>query len=78
MCVGDIVLIEYKCISYPGSYRLGRVKDLEVDPTDGLVCTCIVIHKLVKSSSKNLRDITSEEVCVPVQKLLLILPVEEQ
>ena len=82
MCVGDIVLVEYKCKSFPGTYRLGRVKDVEIDSNDGLVRTCTVIYKLVKSSSKNLRDIfkdiTSKEVCLPVQRLVLILPVEEQ
>ena len=82
MCVGDIVLVEYKCKSFPGTYRLGRVKDVEIDSNDGLVRTCTVIYKLVKSSSKNLRDIfkdiTSKEVRLPVQRLVLILPVEEQ
>ena len=82
MCVGDIVLIEYKNKSFPGSYRLGRVKDVVVDQTDGLVRTCTVNYKLVKPSSKNLRDIfkdiTNKEVSLPVQRLILILPVEEQ
>ena len=82
MSVGDIVLIEYKNKSFPGSYRLGRVKDVEVDAPDGLVRTCTVIYKLVKPSSKNPRnifkDITSKEVRLPVQRLILILPVEEQ
>ena len=82
MCIGDIFLIEYKYKYSPGTYRLRRMKDVEVDPNDGLVRTCTVIYKLVKSSSKNLRDIfkdiTSKEVRLPVQRLVLILPVEEQ
>ena len=82
MFPGDIVLIEYKNKSFPGTYRLGRVKDVEVDPDDGLVRTCTVIYKLVKPSSKNTRDvftdITSKEIRLPVQRLVLIMPVEEQ
>jgi hypothetical protein len=82
MRIGDIVLIEYKCKSFPGTYRLGRVKEVEADSNDGLVRTCTVVYKLVKGSSKNMRDIfkdiTSKEVRLPVQRLVLILPVEEQ
>ena len=82
MCVGDIVLIEYKNKSFPGSYRLGRVKDVEIDPTDDLVRTCTVLYKLIKPASKNSRnifkDVISKEVRVPVQRLVLILPIEEQ
>ena len=82
MCPGDIVLIEYKSKSFPGSYRLGRVKDVEVDPNDNLVRTCTVVYKLVKPSARNSRDIfkdiTSKEIRLPVQRLILILPVEEQ
>ena len=81
ICPGDVVLIEYKNKSFPGTYRLGRVKDVEVDRSDGLVRTCNVVYKLVKPS-KNPRDIfkdiTTKEVRVPVQRLVLILPVEEQ
>ena len=82
MCIGDIVLIEYKTKSFPGTYRLGRVKGIEVDSDDSLVRTCTVEYKLVKPSSKNPRDIfkdiTTKEVRVPVQRLILILPIEEQ
>jgi len=81
MCIGDIVLIEYKCKSFPGTYRLDRVKEVETDSNDGLIRTCTVIYKLVKGSSKNNRDIfadTSKKVRLPVQRLVLILPVEEQ
>ena len=81
MCVGDIVLIEYKTKSFPGTYRLGRVKDVTVD-ADDLVRTCSVVYKLIRSTSATLRDIrkdiTTKEVQLPVQRLILILPVEEQ
>ena len=82
IAVGDIVLIEYKTKSFPGTYRLGRVTDVELDLKDNLVRTCTVVYKLVKPSSRNprdfLKDITSKEVRLPVQRLVLILPVEEQ
>ena len=82
MCVGDIVLIQYKSKSFPGSYRLGRVENVEVDDTDGLVRTCTVVYKLIKPTAKSSRDvfngITSKRVRLPVQRLILILPMEEQ
>ena len=80
MCVGDIVLIEYKNKSFPGTYRLGRVKEVEHDTTDGLVRTCTVTYKLIKAGNARdvTKNITSKEVRVPVQRLILILPVEEQ
>ena len=82
MCVWDIVLIEFKCKSFPGIYRYGRVKEVEVDSNDGLVCMYTVVYKLIKDSSKNLRniftDVTLKQVHLPVQRLVLILPVEEQ
>jgi hypothetical protein len=81
MRVDDLVLIEYKSKSAPGTYRIGRVKEVEVDD-DLLVRTCTVTYKLVKPSTRNSRDIfkdiTTKEVRVPVQRLILILPVEEQ
>ena len=81
MSVDDVVLIEYKSKSAPGTYRLGRVKKVEEDD-DNLVCTCIVTYKLVKPSKRNARDIfkdvTAKDTPVPVQRLILILPVEEQ
>lgn len=81
MSVDDVVLIEYKSKSAPGTYRLGRIKQVELDD-DNLVRTCTVIYKIVKPSKRNARDIfkdiTSKEVRVPVQRLILILPVEEQ
>ena len=81
MCAGDIVLVEYKTKSFPGTYRLGRVKDVIVD-ADGLVRTCTVVYKLIRSSAATLKDIrkdiTTKEIQLPVQRLILILPVEEQ
>ena len=81
MSVDDVVLIEYKSKSAPGTYRLGRVKKVEMD-NDDLVRTCTVSYKIVKPSKRNardvFRDVTSKEVRVPVQRLILILPVEEQ
>ena len=81
MSPGDVVLIEYKSKSAPGTYRLGRVKEVEVD-NDNLVRTCTVAYKLIKAITKDnrdsLKDVVSKEVRVPVQRLVLILPVEEQ
>ena len=80
VCPGDVVLIEYKAKSFPGTYRLGRIKDVEVD-SDGLVRTCNVLYKLIKSSvnKEDVRaGVTTKELRVPVQRLVLILPVEEQ
>ena len=82
MCPRNVVLIEYKSKSLPGTYRLGRVSDVEVDERDNLVRTCTVDYKLVKpitDANKNtVKDVISKEVRVPVQRLVLILPVEEQ
>ena len=78
---GDVVLIEYKTKSFPGTYRLGRVKEVEVDE-DGLVCTCTVIYKLIKTPVGRVNDaihgVSTKEVRVPAQRLVLILPIEEQ
>ena len=41
MSVDDVVLIEYKSKSAPGTYRLGRIKKIEMDDGD-LVRTCTV------------------------------------
>ena len=78
---GDVVLIEYKSKSMPGTYRLGKVLAVETD-RDGLVRTCTVLYKLVKPVTKDnnntVADVVSKEVRVPVQRLVLILPIEEQ
>ena len=79
--VGDIVLIEYKSKTAPGTYRLGRVLAVEVDD-DGLVRTCTVQYKLVKpvtmDNKNTVEDVVSKQVRVPIQRLVMILPVEEQ
>jgi transposase InsO family protein len=82
MCPGDVVLIEYKSKSLPGTYRLGRVRDVEVDQHDKLVRTCTVVYKLIKPvtdiNKNSVNDVVTKEIRVPVQRLVLILPVEEQ
>ena len=82
MCPGDVVLIEYKSKSLPGTYRLGRVRDVEVDQHDKLVRTCTVVYKLIKPitdiNKNSINDVVTKEIRVPVQRLVLILPVEEQ
>ena len=81
ICKGDVVLIEYKSKSAPGTYRLGKVVEAEFDH-DGLVRTCTVLYKLVKpitaGNKDTVGDVVSKQVRVPVQRLVLILPVEEQ
>ena len=81
MCVGDIVLIRYTSKSFPGSYRLGRVEQVEVDK-DNLVRTCTVKYQLIKpissTNAATTQDVLAKEIRVPVQRLVLILPVEEQ
>ena len=80
---GDVVLISYSEKSKSGTFRLGRVEQVEVDD-DGLVRTCTVGYRLVRS------DLPAEEqrlyykglkykkLRVPVQRLCVILPIEEQ
>lgn len=79
--VGDIVLIEYKSKTGPGTYRLGKVVSVEVD-ADELVRTCTVSYRLVRPITERNRDpvqdVVSKEVRVPVQRLVMILPVEEE
>ena len=81
MSVDDIVLIEYKSKSAPGTYRLGRVAQVEYDE-DSLVRTCLVKYRLVKPitahNKDSLDDVLNKEIRVPVQRLVLILPIEEQ
>ena len=75
LSVGDIVLIQYSSKSAPGTYRLGRVREVEID-ADGLVRTCTVQYHLCKGGAKP--DYVRKEVRVPTQRLVLILPIEEQ
>ena len=81
MKVNDVVLIKYSSKSAPGTYRLGRVIAVKVD-ADLLVRTCTVRYHLVKPVTKNNQDslegVTRKEIRLPVQRLVLILPCEEQ
>ena len=67
--------------SFPGTNRLGHVKKVDV-VSDNLVRTCTVRYHLVKPitaiNTDTVRDVVDQEVCVPIQRLVLILPVEEQ
>ena len=79
--VGDVVLVEYSSKTAPGTYRLARVVEVEVDDVDGLVHTCTVVYSLLAELSEKDRalykGITKKLLRVPVQRLVLILPVEE-
>ena len=79
---GDVVLIEYKSKTLPGTYRLGRVSAVEIDEIDKLVRTCTVVYKLIKpitdANKASVSDVVTKQIRVPVQRLVLILPVEEQ
>ena len=81
IAVGDIVLVQYESKSSPGVYRLARVIKVEVDKMDGLVHTCVVMYSLLAelkpADRAKYKGITRKELRVPVQRLVLILPVEE-
>ena len=78
---GDVVLIKYATKSKSGEYRLGRVVSVEVDP-DKLVRTCLVRYSLVQHMSGkdrlSYKGITVKYIRVAVQRLIIIMPVEEQ
>ena len=81
--VGDVVLISYSDQSKTGTFKLGRVTDIEIDD-DNLVRTCTVSYRLVRSDlpPEEMRiyfnGIKYKEIRVPVQRLCVILPIEEQ
>ena len=81
--VGDVVLICYNDKSKTGTYKLGLVETVEVDE-DGLVRTCEVAYRLVRSDlpAQELRfyykGLKCKRLRVPVQRLCIILPVEER
>ena len=81
MEVGDIVLIQYSSKAKSGEYRLGRVIVAELEK-DNLVRTCIVRYSLLQHVALKDREkytgITLKYVRVGVQRLVLIMPVEEQ
>ena len=81
LCVGDVLLIKYEAKSKPGKYCLGIVLEVEEDQ-DQLVRTVTVVYSLfqeVESSKiRTLESVTKKNIRVPVQRLVLILPVEEK
>lgn len=81
IAVGDIVLVQYESKSSPEVYRLARGIKVEVDKMDGLVHTCVVMYSLLAelkpADRAKYKGITRKELRVPVQRLVLILPVEE-
>ena len=81
MRVGDIVLVQYTSKSSPGVYRLARVISVEVDEVDMLVHTCTVLYSLLAelkpADRLKYKGVTKKQLRVPVQRLVLILPVEE-
>ena len=81
MKVGDVVLIQYSSKAKSGEYRLGRIIVAELDK-DNLVRTCIVRYSLLQHVARKDREkydgITLKYIRVGVQRLVLIMPVEEQ
>ena len=81
LCVGDVVLIKYETKSKPGKYCLGIVLEVEEDQ-DQLVRTVTVVYSLIQevesSKIRTLKGVTKKKIRVPVQRFVLILPVEEQ
>ena len=78
---GDIVLIMYTGKSKSSEYKMGRIVAVEVDP-DQLVRTCLVRYSLVQNMPKEERDsykgVTVKHIRVAIQRLVVILPQEEQ
>ena len=78
---GDVVLIMYEGKSKPGSYRLGVVTEVEVD-SDGCVRNVTVQYSLLSElpyeDRMQYRGITKKKIRACVQRLILILPVEER
>ena len=81
MAVNDVVLISYEGKCKPGSFRLGVIRQVTVDP-DGLVRTVEVEYSLLGdvpvSERYKYEGITKKKITVPVQRLVLILSAEEQ
>ena len=81
MMQGDVVLIMYEGKSKPGSYRLGVVTEVEVD-SDGCVRNVTVQYSLLSElpyeDRMQYRGITKKKIRACVQRLILILPVEER
>ena len=80
MKVGDVVLIQYEDKSKPGTFRLGVIIAVEED-RDGLVRTVTVQYSLLADlpvQDRLLYRGVKKKLRVPVQRLVLILPVEER
>ena len=80
--VGDIVLISYVDKSKLGTWKLGMVSSVERD-TDGLIRTCTVDYRLIRydlpadEMKIYLSGLKFKQIRVPVQRLSMVLPVEE-
>ena len=81
MQVGDVVLVQYEGKSKPGTYRLGVITEVEVE-ADGCVRNVTVQYSLLAELSEEERlkykGITRKKIRACVQRLVLILPVEER
>ena len=79
--VGDVVLVQYEGKCRPATYRLAVVIEVEVD-ADGLVRTVSVEYSLLTqlpfSERLEYKGIIKKRLKVPVQRLVLVLPVEER
>ena len=75
VCVSDVVLIQYSSKSSPGTYRLGRIINTELEE-DGVARTCTAKYGLCNRDSSS--KAVHKQIRLPVQRLVLILPVEEQ
>ena len=75
------MLIFYTSKSKSGEYRLGRVVTIETD-RDSLVRMCVVKYSLLQhlpeKQRMEYRGITEKFIRVAIQRLVMILPVEEQ
>ena len=81
MVVGDVVMIQYSGKCVPATYRLGVVTAVVVE-TDGLVRTVEVEYSILAelpvAERLAYKGITKKRIRVAVQRLVLILPVEER
>merc|ERR1711888_36416 len=79
--IGDVVLIYYANKTSPGSYRLGIVREIHTSKDD-LVRTAVVEYSIIRELTRQQRDayagITRKKLTVPIQRLVLIVPREEQ
>ena len=74
-------MVQYTSISSPGTFRLATVVEVEIDEVEGLVHTCIVEYSLLAELREQERDkykgVTKKRLRCPVQRFVIILPVEE-